>query len=64
VLAEQRRYLLMVRETVGRIGEGRAELSEEQAEQVAALMDRFLPGAPLLWLVSVGAPAVAAELVR
>jgi glyoxylase-like metal-dependent hydrolase (beta-lactamase superfamily II) len=62
VLAEQRRYLLMVREAVGRIAAGRADLTEEEAAEVAALMGRFLPGAPLGWLVSVGAPAVAAEL--
>lgn len=62
VLAEQRRYLLMVREAVARVAEGHAELSEDEAGEVAALMARFLPGAPLGWLVGVGAPAVAAEL--
>jgi glyoxylase-like metal-dependent hydrolase (beta-lactamase superfamily II) len=64
VLAEQRRYLLMVREAIGRVAGGRAELSEEEANEVAGLIDRFLHGAPLAWLVSVGAPAVAAELAR
>jgi glyoxylase-like metal-dependent hydrolase (beta-lactamase superfamily II) len=63
LLAEQRRYLLMVREAVGRLT-GKAELGEEQANEVAELMERFLPEAPLGWLVSVGAPAVAAELAR
>lgn len=63
-LAEQRRYLLMVREAIGHIAGGRAELSEDEASEVAELMGRFLPGAPLGWLVSVGAPAVAAELAR
>ena len=62
VLAEQRRYLLMVREAIGRVAGGRAELSEEEANEVAGLMGGFLPGAPLGWLVGVGAPAVAAEL--
>ena len=64
VLAEQRRYLLMVREAVGRAAGGRAELNEEEANRVASLMERYLPGAPLGWLVGTGAPAVAAELAH
>jgi len=63
-LAEQRRYLLMAREAVAHIAAGRSELSEDDSAAVAGLMERFLPGAPLSWLVSVGAPAVAAELAR
>ena len=62
IFAEQRRYLLMVRETIARIAGGRPELTEDEAGAVAELMARYLPGAPLGWLVSVGAPAVAAEL--
>jgi glyoxylase-like metal-dependent hydrolase (beta-lactamase superfamily II) len=62
--AEQRRYLLMVREAVGRAARGRPELSEDEANRVAGLMERYLPGAPLGWLVAAGAPAVAAELAR
>jgi hypothetical protein len=27
-------------------------------------MERYLPGAPLSWLVGAGAPAVAAELAQ
>ena len=27
-------------------------------------MERYLPGAPLSWLVAAGAPAVAAELAQ
>ena len=64
VLAEQRRYLLMVRETVGRAAGGRAELNEEEANRVASLMERYLPSAPLGWLVGTGAAAVAAELAH
>jgi glyoxylase-like metal-dependent hydrolase (beta-lactamase superfamily II) len=64
VLAEQRRYLLMVREAVGRAAGGRAELNEEEANRVASLMERYLPAAPLGWLVGTGAPAVAAELAH
>jgi glyoxylase-like metal-dependent hydrolase (beta-lactamase superfamily II) len=62
VLAAQRRYLLMVREAVRRIARGRANLSEAEATEVMELMSRFLPDAPLAWLVGVGAPAVASEL--
>jgi glyoxylase-like metal-dependent hydrolase (beta-lactamase superfamily II) len=64
VLAEQRRYLLMVREAVGRAAGGRAELAEEEANRVASLMERYLPAAPLGWLVGTGASAVAAELAH
>jgi glyoxylase-like metal-dependent hydrolase (beta-lactamase superfamily II) len=60
--AEQRRYLLMVREVIGRAAGGRPELSEDEANRVAGLMERYLPGAPLNWLVAAGASAVAAEL--
>jgi glyoxylase-like metal-dependent hydrolase (beta-lactamase superfamily II) len=62
VLADQRRYLLMVREAIGRVSNGRPELSEGEASRVARLMERYLPGAPLSWLVGAGAPAVATEL--
>ena len=64
LLAEQRRYLLMVREAVQRISGGRPELSEDDADRVASLMDRFLPNAPLGWLVGAGASAVATELAQ
>jgi glyoxylase-like metal-dependent hydrolase (beta-lactamase superfamily II) len=64
VLAEQRRYLLMVRESVRRIASGRPELGEDEAGRVVSLMERYLPGAPLSWLVGAGASAVAAELAR
>ena len=62
--AEQRRYLLTVREAIGRAAGGRPGLSEDEANRVAGLMERYLPGAPLGWLVAAGAPAVAAELAR
>jgi glyoxylase-like metal-dependent hydrolase (beta-lactamase superfamily II) len=64
VFSEQRRYLLMVREAIGRAAGGRAELSEEEAGRVASLMDRYLPAAPLGWLIGAGASAVAAELAK
>jgi glyoxylase-like metal-dependent hydrolase (beta-lactamase superfamily II) len=64
VLAEQRRYLLMAREAIGRVAGGRAQLSEEEANRVVSLMERYLPSAPLSWLVGAGASAVAAELAQ
>jgi glyoxylase-like metal-dependent hydrolase (beta-lactamase superfamily II) len=64
IFAEQRRYLLMVREAIARVAGGRGELSEDEANRVASLMERYLPGAPLGWLISAGSPAVAAELAR
>jgi glyoxylase-like metal-dependent hydrolase (beta-lactamase superfamily II) len=64
VLAEQRRYLLMVREAIGRVADGRAELADDETNRVVSLMERYLPGAPLGWLVGAGASAVAAELAQ
>jgi glyoxylase-like metal-dependent hydrolase (beta-lactamase superfamily II) len=64
VLADQRRYLLMAREAIGRVASGHAQLSEDEANRVASLMERYLPGAPLSWLVRAGASAVAAELAQ
>ena len=64
VLAEQRRYLLMAREAIGRAADGRAQLSEDEANRVVTVMERYLAGAPLGWLVGAGASAVAAELAR
>jgi glyoxylase-like metal-dependent hydrolase (beta-lactamase superfamily II) len=64
VLADQRRYLLMAREGIARAADGRAELSEERANRVVSLMERYLPSAPLGWLVGAGASAVAAELAQ
>jgi glyoxylase-like metal-dependent hydrolase (beta-lactamase superfamily II) len=64
VFAEQRRYLLMVRDAIERVADGRAELSEDEANRVVGLMERYAPGAPLSWLVGAGASAVAAELAQ
>jgi hypothetical protein len=64
VLADQRRYLLMAREAIARVAGGRTHLSEEEANRVVSLMERYLPSAPLSWLVGAGAPAVAAELAQ
>lgn len=64
LLADQRRYLLMAREAIARAADGRAELSEDEANRVASMMERYLPNAPLGWLVGAGASAVAAELAQ
>jgi glyoxylase-like metal-dependent hydrolase (beta-lactamase superfamily II) len=64
VLPEQRRYLLMVREAIARAAGGRAQLGDVEANRVTSLMERYLPGAPLGWLIGAGAPAVAAELAQ
>jgi glyoxylase-like metal-dependent hydrolase (beta-lactamase superfamily II) len=62
MLADQRRYLMMYRETVGRLAAGAPMLTEAQREQLTAVMTRFLPDAPLTWMIGLGADAVAAEL--
>jgi glyoxylase-like metal-dependent hydrolase (beta-lactamase superfamily II) len=62
VIADQRRYLLMAREAIARAAGRRGELGEAEASGVTQVMERFLPDAPLSWLIAAGAPAVAAEL--
>lgn len=62
MLADQRRYLMMYRETVGRLAAGAPTLTDAQHMQLTATMTRFLPGAPLTWMIGLGADAVAAEL--
>lgn len=62
MLADQRRYLMMYRATVGRLAAGSPTLTDAQREQLTAVMTRFLPGAPLSWMIGLGADAVAAEL--
>jgi hypothetical protein len=54
----------MVREAIGRASGGCPGLGEDEANRIAGLMERYLPGAPLGWLVAAGASAVAAELAR
>jgi hypothetical protein len=54
----------MAREAIARAADGRAELSEDEANRVVSLMERYLPSAPLSWLVGAGASAVAAELAQ
>lgn len=62
MFADQRRYLMMYRETVGCLAAGAPALTDAQREELIAVMTRFLPGAPLTWMIGLGADAVAAEL--
>jgi glyoxylase-like metal-dependent hydrolase (beta-lactamase superfamily II) len=59
---EQRRYLLYYRELVRRLADGREQLTEAAKSELDATMRTFLPGAPLTWMIELGADAVAAEL--
>jgi glyoxylase-like metal-dependent hydrolase (beta-lactamase superfamily II) len=61
-LDDQRRYELMLRETVRGLAAGAATMSAEAKATLTQRMERFLPGAPLSWLVGLSADAVAAEL--
>jgi glyoxylase-like metal-dependent hydrolase (beta-lactamase superfamily II) len=62
LLAEQRRYLLFYREVVRRLADGAAKLDDAAKSELEAIMRRFLPDAPLTWMIGLGADAVAAEL--
>jgi glyoxylase-like metal-dependent hydrolase (beta-lactamase superfamily II) len=62
LLADQRRYLLMYRETIHRLIGGCGILSESGRRELHETMIRFLPDAPLEWMVELGADSVAAEL--
>ena len=61
-LDAQRRYQLMLRETVRNLAAGAPSLSDAAKEQLAARMSAFLPDPALAWLVGLSADAVAAEL--
>jgi glyoxylase-like metal-dependent hydrolase (beta-lactamase superfamily II) len=62
LLVRQRQYLLAYREAVGRLAAGADGLTDGQKEELTRTMARFLPDAPLDWLVGLGADPVAAEL--
>jgi glyoxylase-like metal-dependent hydrolase (beta-lactamase superfamily II) len=61
-LDAQRRYQLMLRETVRNLAGGEPTLSDAAKEQLTARMSAFLPDPALAWLVGLSADAVAAEL--
>jgi len=62
VLAEQRRYLLYYRELVRRLCGGGATVPPAARAELEDAMQAFLPGAPLTWMIGLGADAVAGEL--
>lgn len=62
MFGDQRRYLMMYREVVHRLAVGSPTLGDEQKLQLTEAMTRFLPGAPLTWMIGLGADAVAGEL--
>lgn len=62
MLADQRRYLMMYREAVRRLAAGKTVLGDAERAELTAVMTRFLPDAPLTWMIGLGADAVAAEL--
>ncbi|OLB80120.1 MAG: hypothetical protein AUI14_07845 [Actinobacteria bacterium 13_2_20CM_2_71_6] len=62
VLAEQRRYLMAYREVVRRLAGGAAQLDDAARTELDTTMQRFLPDAPLTWMIGLGADAVAGEL--
>ncbi len=61
-LDAQRRYELMLRETVRNLADGQPALSDAAKEELTARMSAFLPDPALAWLVGLSADAVAAEL--
>lgn len=62
IFAEQRRYLLFYRETVRRLADGAPTLTNHAKAELERELTRFLPGAPLTWMIQLGADAVATEL--
>ena len=62
MLGDQRRYLLTLREALRRLSDADGRLSEAATRELTALMDTYLPGAPLLWLIEAGAGEAAAGL--
>ena len=48
--------------TVGLLAFLALEPGPHRREELTAVMTRFLPGAPLSWMIGLGADAVAAEL--
>jgi glyoxylase-like metal-dependent hydrolase (beta-lactamase superfamily II) len=62
LFADQRRYLLYYRELIRRLSGGEPQLSEEANSELSTALQAFLPGAPLTWMIELGADPVAAEL--
>jgi glyoxylase-like metal-dependent hydrolase (beta-lactamase superfamily II) len=62
LFADQRRYLLYYREVVRGLASGAPRLTGPDKAELERSLQRFLPGAPLSWMIGLGADAVAAEL--
>lgn len=62
LFADQRRYLLYYRELIRRLARSEPQLSEEAKSELSTALQAFLPGAPLTWMIELGADPVAAEL--
>jgi glyoxylase-like metal-dependent hydrolase (beta-lactamase superfamily II) len=62
MFAEQGRYLLYYREVVRRLSGGQASFPPSARAELDAAMQAFFPGAPLTWMIGLGADAVAGEL--
>ncbi|MEU7936174.1 MBL fold metallo-hydrolase [Microbispora bryophytorum] len=62
MFVRQRQYLLLYREVVRRLAGDGPSLTDRQKQELTTVMSRFLPDAPLEWLIGLGADAVAAEL--
>src|SRR5215471_15757789 len=62
VLAGQRRYLMHYREIVRRLSCGEPTVPPSARAELDRAMEAFLPGAPLTWMIGLGADAVAGEL--
>ena len=62
MFAEQRRYLLYYRELVRRLSGGQATVPAPARAELDGAMQAFLPGAPLTWMIGLGADPVAGEL--
>jgi hypothetical protein len=52
----------MYREAVRWLSGGAPALTDQQREELTQVRGRLLPGAPLTWLVGLGADSLAAEL--
>jgi glyoxylase-like metal-dependent hydrolase (beta-lactamase superfamily II) len=64
LLDAQRAYLLAYCVAIQELAEGKPTLTEAAKQELTARMERFLPGAPLTFLIALSADAVAAELAR
>src|SRR5947209_2493002 len=60
--AEQRRYLLYYRDLVRRLSGGQGTLGPSARAGLEEAMQALLPGAPLTWMIGLGADAVASDL--